>query len=235
MNCFEFRRLILADPRQRTGEQEDHLAQCAACSQLAREMDGLEARVHDAVLVPVPEALAERVLLRHKVRRPAGFGVWALAASLVLALAVVVQFYRGPAGGGDRIVTAAALGENHQAVAAIAYVLDHEPQLLQENRAGDPAVMLGAFRQLGLKLPAKDVTVRYLGKCPVPEGTGEHVVLRTAFGQVTLILVPNQPFATRVVVAYRNKAAVASPARTGGYIVVADTLKEITRLEKLMM
>ncbi len=216
------------------------MAQCAKCAALAREIENFDAKIHDAVLVPVPEALADRVLLRHKVREPARFGgfrfgIWALAASLIVAIGAVIQLHRADIGDEERIATSAAVGEGHAAIAAISYVLDHEPQLLKENVSGDPAVMKSALMRLGMKLPPKGTTVRYLGKCPVPSGEGEHLVLQTPFGQVTLILVPEQSLGPRVVVAYRERTAAVSPLRSGSYIVVADSLQAVKRLERLLM
>jgi len=234
MNCFEFRKLLLADPRVRTPEQERHIAGCPACESLVREMEAFEARVHDAMRVPVPEALAERVLLRRTIRAPA-LHVWALAASLVAVIGLGAYFYRPFDGEEVRVVAAAALGGAHPAVAAISYVVEHEPQLLREGIRGDPAVMRGALLRLGLKLPSDGVTVQYLGKCPVPGGTGEHVVLRTAAGQITLILVPDQSFGARVVVADRDKTAIAAPHGAGGYILIADSLRNVRQTEKLLM
>ncbi|OGA54940.1 MAG: hypothetical protein A3F74_17325 [Betaproteobacteria bacterium RIFCSPLOWO2_12_FULL_62_58] len=216
------------------------MARCAKCAALAREVEDFDARIHDAAMVPVPEALADRVLLRHKVREPArfggfGFGIWALAASLIIAIGVVIHLHRADIGDEERIATSAAVGEGHAAIAAISYVLDHEPQLLKENVSGDPAVMRSALMRLGLKLPAKGTTVRYLGKCPVPSGEGEHLVLQTPFGQVTLILVPEQSLGPRVVVAYRDRTAAVSPLRSGSYIVVADSLRAVKQLEQMLM
>lgn len=240
MNCFEFRRTTLANPRERTRMQEQHMTRCAKCAALAREVEDFDARIHDAAMVPVPEALADRILLRHKVREPArfggfGFGVWALAASLIIALGAVIQLYRADSGDEERVATSAAVGEGHAAIAAISYVLDHEPQLLKANVSGDPAVMKSALTRLGLNLPARGTTVRYLGKCPVPSGEGEHLVLQTPFGQVTLILVPEQSLGPRVVVAYRDRTAVVNPVRSGSYIVVTDSLKNVKQIEKMLM
>lgn len=216
------------------------MAQCAACAALAREVERFDAEIRGAMLVPVPEGLAERVLLRHKVRGPARFrgfrfGVWALAASLIIALGAVIQLYWATNGDQERVATAAAVGEGHAAIAAITYVLDHEPQLLKANVSGDPAVLKSAIARLGLNLPAEGTTVRYLGKCPIPSGEGEHLVLQTPFGQVTLILVPEQSLGPRVVVAFRDRTAAVNPVRSGSYIVVADSLRNIKQLEKLLM
>lgn len=234
MNCFEFRKLLLTDPRVRTHEQEQHLAGCDACESLTREMEAFEARVHDALRVPVPEALAERVLLRRKIRTPA-LQVWALAASLVAAIGLGVYLYRPSDDGEERVLAAAALGGAHPAVAAIAHVLDEEPRMLKENRGVDPVVMRAAFMRLGLNLPANGTTVLYFDKCPMTGGAGNHVVLQTPFGRVTLILVPEQSLGPRVVVAYRDQTAVVNPVRSGSYIVVTNSLKNVKQIEKMLM
>ncbi len=234
MNCFEFRKLMLTDPRVRTPEQERHLAGCDACESLAHEMEAFEDRVHDALCVPVPEALADRVLLRHKIRAPA-VRAWALAASLVAALGVGIYFYRVPLDEHERVLTAAALGTNHPAVTAIAHVLHDEPRMLKENRGVDPVVMRAAFMRLGLNLPANGTTVLYFDKCPMTGGAGNHVVLQTPFGQVTLILVPDQSFGARVVVVDRDKTAIAAPHGAGGYILIADSLRNVRQTEKLLI
>lgn len=235
MNCMEFRRLILAEPRARSEEQQAHVAQCEACAGFMKEIESLDSRIEEAILVPVPESLDERVLLRQKVRRPARFAAFALAASLALAvgLGVLVYHDRGPAS--EQIVAGATLGGQHPAVAAISYVLDHEPQLLRTNQMGDPVVMRDALLRLGMRLPEDRMRVRYLGKCPVPSGTGEHVVLETPLGHVTLILVPDRSLGTRVVVDYRNRIAVSSPVSNGSYILVADSLQTLTQIERTLM
>ena len=167
MNCFEFRRLIFSEPRRLEAEQR-HMEQCAACAALAREMEVFEAKIHEAVMVPVPEALAERMLLRHKTVRPTvlfgfSFGGWAIAASLVAVITVAFHFNQGTPDELPPVVAATALGSSHPAVAAINYVLDNEPKLLKENRTGDMAVLLSALDKMKVRLPTDGTTVRYLG------------------------------------------------------------------------
>jgi len=236
MNCLEFQKLLLADPRTRTSGQEAHAAECPACAKLARETHEFEARVHQAMQVPVPEALAERVLLRRKVRRPV-LRAWALAATLAAAIGAGLLFYRFADMTEERVLAAVAVGAAHPAVAAIAYVVDNESRLLKEGRSGDPAVMRSALARLGLKLPASGVSVQYLGKCPVPvpSGSGEHIVLKTALGQATLILVPDDPLGSRVTVADRQMTAVAGSIGSGGYILISDSLDRVRRVEKMLM
>lgn len=235
MNCIEFRRLILAEPRARSEEQQAHVAQCEACAGFMKEIESLDSRIEEAILVPVPESLDERVLLRRKIRAPA-MRTWALAASLVAALGLGIYFYRSPGGVEERIQAATSLDTNHLAARAIGHVLNDEPQMLKDNPGFDPAVMQAAFTRLGFNVPAEATTVRYFGPCPMMRDMAEHVVLQTPFGQVTLILVPNQPFASRVVVADRDKTAVVGPARARGYyILVADSLTKARQAEKMLI
>ena len=60
------------------------------------------------------------------------------------------------------------------------------------------------------------------------------MVLTTAHGQITLILVPDYPVGSRVLVADRNMTALANPAGTGGYIVVAPSPQTIRQIERML-
>lgn len=223
------------------------MGRCAKCAALAREVEDFDTGIHEAAMVPVPEGLAERILLRHKVRKPArfwnfgrgaggiGLGVWALAASLIMAVGSAILLYRAGSGDEERVATATVVGEEHVAIAAISYVLDFEPRLLKSNISGDPAVMKNALARLGMHLPSRGESARYLGKCPVPGGEGEHVVLQTPFGRASLILVPERSLGPRVVVTYRDRTAVVNPVRSGSYIVVTDSPSNVKRIEELLM
>jgi len=234
MTCFEFRRLLLAQPRELTALQQEHAAGCTSCAKAAEAAVGLDMQRAQSLLVPPPEALADRILLRQKMGPRTHYGMWAIAATLVVGVALGIQHYRSYDTAHENVNTATAVGMNHPAVAAISFVLDHEPQLLKENRSGDPNVMRAAFQRLGLKLPGDGVSMRYLGKCPVPGGTGDHVVLQTPYGHVTLILVPDYPVGSRVMVADRNMTALASPVEKGGYIVIAQSRQVIREIERML-
>ncbi len=233
MTCFEFRRLSLVHPRERTAEQEAHRTQCAQCAKLTAEAAAFESRLEEAALVQVPDALADRVILRHRMRPAARYGVWAMAA--VVLMGAGLWFHRVDERVDDIARPAVALTRDHPAVAAISFVLDHEPRLLRENRSGDPGVMRIAFERLGLHIPEEGVSVRYLGPCPVPGGTGEHIVLVTPYGQATLILVPDYPIGGRVVGANRQMTALSNPVRNGGYILVSSSRQTLREVERMLM
>ena len=235
MNCLEFRRLVLIEPRQTTAEQQAHIEGCARCAEFAQKVALDEAAIEKAMLVPVPEGLAERVLLRHGIRSPNRWGTLALAASLLVAVGVAFYSHEAPRQG-DEIVSAQLAGASRHAMAAISYVLDHEPQLLKENRAGDPKVMRAALSDLGLSLPANIGSVRYLGSSVLPDGSrGEHIVLQTPYGQATLILMPDQFLASRVAVSDRNRQALVAPRRQGCYLLIAESTQTLERVEAMLL
>lgn len=234
MTCFEFRRRLLVHPLELDADQQAHAAECAQCKKAADDAAALDSRRAQSVMIAPPEALADKILLRQRMGSRARYGLWAIAATLVIGVGLGAQLYRAYDDGHERVAAATAVDTSHPAVAAISFVLDHEPRLLQENRSGDLEVMHADFRQLGLNVPSEGVSLRYLGKCPVAGGTGDHIVLDTPQGHVTLILVPHNPVGSRVLVAARNMTALASPSGSGGYIVVAQSRKAITQIERML-
>lgn len=234
MNCLEFRRLLFVQPRRVTSAQRAHMARCAACAEFARSIVEDDEALERALLVPVPEGLADRVLLRHGLRSPHRWRKLALAASLVIAVGTGLYFYemsRQP----DEIASAPQPGANLHALMAISYVLDREPRLLKENHTGDPKAMHAALSRLGLSLPPDLGNVRYLGTSVLPDGAaGEHIVLQTPYGHVTLMLMPEEFLASRVVVADRHLLALATPRRRGCFILIADSAQTLKRIEAML-
>ena len=231
MNCLDSRRSLLAAPRERSAEHAAHIAACDDCARLARRLTDLDARIGDAAMVPVPDALAHRVLLARR-RRP--LRQYAAAAAIVLASAVAVsapQLWDAF----TPTTPAEAVGPTHPAVSAIALVLEQLPAYLDEAHSDDPAAMTDALKRLGLSMKHDGAAVEYAGKCYLPSGECEHLVLNTPDGQVSVILVPDYPVGSRVLVADRRMTALVSPAGSGGYIVVAGSPKVAKRAEKLFV
>ncbi len=99
MNCLDFRREKLADPRRLSAEALAHLNDCAACRGFAAEINENEARLAAALDVPAPEGLAERVILRSKTQTRLSPRLWAMAANLLIGavLAMCVSGERAAA------------------------------------------------------------------------------------------------------------------------------------------
>src|SRR5919198_6224144 len=92
MNCLEFRRAKLSDPRRLSVEAVAHAQGCSMCAAFAAEVDESEQALDRALQAPVPDGLADRIIFASTRPRPA-WRVWALAASIVLA--VVLGFLIG--------------------------------------------------------------------------------------------------------------------------------------------
>lgn len=220
MSCLEFRRRTYAEPRALSPAAEAHRAQCPACRALWDEVAGLEARLQDAVEVPVPEGLAERVLLRYKLAPRQERRRWVAVVGGVLVLAALLRadgpHYKAPA------------------LAAIDHVLEEEPHELAIGRAGDPKSLAWALARSGLTLPQGGFQVRYLGRCPFRGGTAYHVLLATPFGKATLLLMPDRPLDSTMVAGEGGMSALAAPAPRGSYALVADSKANLLRIAALI-
>lgn len=90
MNCLDCRRALLTDPSSDAAAVHAHLRECPACARFAAELAAFEPRLHEAMRLPVPERLRERMLFagsmapRRKWRR--------LAAAAVLLVGVAIGY-----------------------------------------------------------------------------------------------------------------------------------------------
>ena len=234
MNCLECRRLMLAAPRERTDEQQTHISECGACLRLASELAALDRKLINATRLPVPEGLAERIVLAGECRR--GFPRAAFAAAAVLLIALsAVTLLPSVLESHEPTLAADAVGPAHPAVAAISMVVDEEPRLLRHAASPNRAVIEARLKFVGLALRNEDVSVRYAGTCRIRGRDCDHLVLSTPDGHVSVFLTPHEHPSGRVLVADRRMAALLSPAPSGAYIVVAQSADAARRAQKLFV
>ena len=209
MNCLEFRRLALGAPRELPAEAREHAAACEACrAALSREL-AFDDRLHEAMRTPAPEALADRVLVAQGLRRRPAWP-WGLAATVVIAAAI----------GWAAPPMIAGRGLAHEAIAHV----EAEPQSFRIRNPYPHAELVALLAAQGLRLSGDVGQVTYLQHCPLGESVGEHLVLDTPEGQVTLLLLPRDDKRLRAAeVNDRGRAAVAAPAPRGSLAVVADS------------
>ena len=62
MNCLEFRRQLAVDPKTRDAVFLQHKQECPRCAEAYARAMLFEASLAEAMAVPVPENLAERIL-----------------------------------------------------------------------------------------------------------------------------------------------------------------------------
>jgi hypothetical protein len=222
MNCLDFRRAAQAQPRALPPDALEHAATCPACAAVLERERLLDDRLAGALGVPVPEGLADRVLVAHGLRRRFSPVRWALAASLVLAagLAWTVP----PALAGQRL-----------AREAIAHV-EEEPEALQVRLPRARSELASMLAAQGLRLAAEVGDVVYFQNCPMGEGEARHLVLQTAEGPVTLLLLPGDEVSRRRMTSSENgQFAVAMPAPRGSVAIVAGSASHASAVARMIV
>jgi hypothetical protein len=221
MNCLDFRRVALAQPRHLDPAARGHAASCPACqATLERELR-LDERVRASLDVPVPDGLADRVLVGEGLRRRVAPVRWAVAATVLLA---AVAWWVPP-----------ELAGRDLAREALAHVAE-EPQALRLRFAVPPRDLATALAGQGLRLVAEAGQVTYSQLCPMAHGHARHVVIRTAQGPVTLFLLPGESDRLRRAEhAAGGMAALALPAPRGSFAVVAATAEQARAIASLIV
>jgi hypothetical protein len=221
MNCLELRRDKLADPRRLSPESEAHGKSCPACAAFAREVDESESALDRALMAPVPEGLAERVLLHaHRPRR--GWRLWALAASMLLAVAL-----------GFLAVRETPRSDDEYARIAIEHVV-MEPEAHSVIRDADPEAFRRVVQNLGGAVKDMPGTIRYMRLCPYGEGFAWHIVFETAEGLATLFLVPESTRPAAQTAAVGGWSAAVEPTARGYYAIVTASADATSRFVKVL-
>jgi hypothetical protein len=194
MNCLAARAALLADPHAQDAALSAHLSECAPCRNAAAAAAREDALLRSALHVPVPEQLAERILLQAELR-PGGSlslnGLWRRLAALVQgapgALAVALSLLVAI---GIWVAQPAHDDSLNWGEVALAHVIG-EPAAVNSTATLPPSALAAALAAHGLALTGELGIIRLVAPCPVPGGRGSHIVIETRqFGRVTLILPP---------------------------------------------
>ena len=221
MNCLDFHREKLADPRRLSVAARGHASDCASCLAFAQSVDESEAQIERALATPVPEGLAARVLLqRRNAARPA-WRAWALAASIVLSIAV----------GFNALKTAAPVEDAKYATYVIEHVVESPESFTTLLNTG-PDALNEAIRSVGGKIKEPIGRVRYIKLCPVGKDFGWHIVFETPQGLATLILVPNRQIGLAESASMGGWSALVRPARMGYYAVVTASAENTEIIDR---
>lgn len=245
MECLTFRRskLVVPNGNGMAPELAEHARRCAACAAFAREIDVFERQLYEVARVQVPEGLAEQTILRHRrsgwLRRGyAAIKQWpvpmrsersgpllgyaalaSVAFGVTLALAVV---------GLDR-------SGGHQALAdsMIAHVVS-EPGLLHAWGDVEPQQLELLLARYGAEVEESVGEVRHAGDCVIDGVVGQHLVVQTPYGGVTLLLLPERVAGREGPRTKDGYTAVVLPLRGGSLGIVADTPRKASQVESLL-
>lgn len=220
MNCLEFRRIALADPRRPGAEAAAHASRCAACQEfLARTLE-FEDDLAAALRIEAPRDLPERVLgPRAWTRR-----TWhrlALAASLAV-VAVALAFLAG------------APRNDPLALKAIDFVVFDEAHSVAVAKPQDMRVLDEVSRRMRVALPGELGDIHYVCVYPFASGGAHHLLIETPLGKVTVLLMPEHLLSARAAAGARGLQAAILPAAAGSIAIIGESSRSIERVETLL-
>lgn len=221
MNCLDFRREALAQPLRLVDAAQRHADECPGCRAFLERQRSIDADLFDAMRVPAPDGLADRVLVAQGIRRrPRAWG-WALAAGIVLAAGLVTFVAPELAG-------RALAGE------AIAHVTE-EPQSFRVAQRHAPETLSTELAVQGVRLARAIGEVTYAQLCPMGDVKARHLVVSTAAGPVTLFLLPDDGTRrNRAIREANGLTAISLPAARGSLAIVAANRASALAVERLL-
>jgi hypothetical protein len=176
MECLEFRRAAGADPQHLSPDAERHRAQCDGCSQHHRQLLAMDATIHKALNVPAREysdAMRRVVASQQRaVPRPRWL---ALAATIVAGVLIGSVLW---------------IGQPRDSLASeVVAHLRGEPDSLEITQVpADPVRVARVLGASGLRLRGDPGQVSYVTSCPFRGATVPHLVVQTAGGPVTVLV-----------------------------------------------
>lgn len=226
VTCLDVRRILGAEPQRRDAGIAEHIKDCAACANFAREMLALDTRLEAAFKVPVPEGLEARIVLDGSLknnRRP--LRLWmALAASVVMVglLTTFVWRHEHPS---DAVLAAAVVKhiENPEEADAI----KPDQALLH-----DAAYVQGVMQEAGAGMQGGMDDVTYAQVCLFRGERVAHLVVHGANGPVTIMLLRHTHVDHSVPVDEDGFHGVIVPAGQGSIAIVTNNNTPVAPMEQ---
>jgi len=201
MTCEEARLLNGADPGVHSPALEQHLQSCAACARFREETRSLDARIARALERPPADAV------RGAVARPPLWRQWALAAGVVLAMfAVLGVWLLRPT---DTLA--------HEVVAHV----QAEPGSWLARQHLSAQAIEAALRRSGVELEVTSDQVTYAQSCWFRGHYVPHLVVQTARGPATVLILRHEQLAARRSFREAGMSGVIVPAGAGSIAVLA--------------
>jgi hypothetical protein len=183
MNNTEVRRILLVDPFSQEPAVRDALARDTALQQFALELQQQQRELEDALHVPVPPMLAERLLQipAQQQRKPLRrwFTPLALAASIALVSVLSVQLYQHS--------FVSDLGSH-----ALAHVYHEHNRLLQHTKSQPLSEVNLKLADFSASLQDWQDEIIYARYCTFQGVRSLHLAVKTANGYATVFIVPKE-------------------------------------------
>ena len=197
MSCEHSRLQIGADPEGRSAELEQHLQECEPCRQFRAETRTLDAHIRRALERP-PESATPRFT--------ASWRPWALAASVLLAMLTVLAVW--------------LLRPSDTLAREVVAHVQQEPESWLAQQHVDAQSIDTALRGAGVKLDITSDRISYAQSCWFRDHYVPHLVVQTAEGPVTVIILRNQHVSGRRAFHEAGMSGVIVPAPPGSIAVL---------------
>jgi Protein of unknown function (DUF3379) len=188
MDCEQFRRAMLAEPSNDGAESRLHLATCHECTRYALQLRRFEGRLERALRVEVnPRLMEQRVVTPLRAARPRGARPWepphrrwlAAAASVLLGTAVAVSLWLAAPG--------------RSLAADVVKHMAEEPNAWARTDIPVPEPRLDkVLRDSHVRLRPSAGLVSYASSCSFRGHTVPHLVVQTASGSVTVMVLTHE-------------------------------------------
>jgi hypothetical protein len=198
VSCEGARLQIGADPEGSSAELEQHLPECESCRQFRAEMRALDANIRRALEQPPPSLTVPRFTARW---RP-----WALAASVLLAMLAVLAVW--------------LLRPSDTLAREVVAHVQAEPESWLAQQHVDAQSIDSALRGAGVKLDITSDRISYAQSCWFRGHYVPHLVVQTAEGPVTVIILRNEHVSGRRTFREAGMSGVIVPAPHGSIAVL---------------
>ena len=220
MNCLEFRRQLLIDPRATEADFQHHARECGRCAEAQVRALAFESSLQAALSVPAPAQLAESILLhqateqqRNRQRLRRGGGLLALAAGVVLAFGVGLHLQAQPL---PEIVV------DH---------LQHEAFVLSMTKPVAAEQVRQAFASLGVTVGELPADISFVGCCPVGRYSSVHLLMPGSNGPVTVLYLTDDRFEARKDFVREGWLGRSVPLAHGTLVLLAHDAGQFDRIE----
>jgi uncharacterized protein DUF3379 len=198
VSCAQARLEIGADPSGSAPGLEQHLHDCADCRQFREEMRTLDANIRRALERPPQWVGAPRLT--------ATWRPWALAASVLLAMLAVLSVW--------------LLRPSDTLAREVVAHVREEPESWLARQHVDAQSMDEALRGAGVKLDITSDHITYAQSCWFRDHYVPHLVVQTAQGPVTVLILRNQRVSGRRTFHESGMSGVIVPAPQGSIAVL---------------
>lgn len=179
MNDLDARRLLLADPRHLSAELREAIERQPALAEFRDELLRLDERVRvAATAAPVPDGLADRLVLRARYGKPPILRLAIAAAVATLAIAIPWHAWR----------------QSRDATFEVA-MMDHVRESvseLKDDSGVEEGVLRTSLADIGVRMREAPFRIRHLGYCIVAGRQGRHFTVDGPGGVVSFVLLPAQ-------------------------------------------